>query len=70
MKTTGIEREDSAFQVVFQDDTWDNCPEYMMEQTRFLFVLIDSKREQREKKKLRELLTHPAFCLVQDICQI
>lgn len=50
MKTMGIEREDSAFQVVFQDDTWDNCPEYMMEQTRFLFVLI--ARGNRGKKNL------------------
>lgn len=31
MKTMGIEREDSAFQAVFQEDTLDNCPEYMKE---------------------------------------
>lgn len=61
----GIERKDSAFQAVFQKDTWDKCPEYTREQIQCWFVFIERERERIEQIKSGELLGL-LFCLVQD----
>lgn len=52
----GIERKDSAFQAIFQKDTWDKCPEYMREKIQCWFVFIKRERERIEQIKSGELL--------------